>query len=135
MEPFTALGLGLLDRIIALHQLRRRVRVRVHRAALLTNPPVDCYFVNVTNFSSKREIFVTHVWFATMPSIQVDNPARPLPKRLALDEPWETVAPVASIPADPEHARRLARVRLSTGAVVKSRPGKNIPPYGSIPGG
>lgn len=136
MEPFTALGFWLLDRLAAREQRRRRVQVRVHRADAFTDGgKVDCYFVNVTNLSPQREIVVTHVWFETTPPVHVLNPQRPLPKRLALDEPWETFAPVAAVPGDPERVLYLARVRLSTRAVIKSRPAKNVPPYGTIPGG
>ena len=127
----------VLDRVVARQQRRRKVRVAVHGAdALLTSGGrLPCYFVNVTNLSHEREVVVTHVWFETTPPVHVANPERPLPKRLGLDEPWETWAPVADVPGEPEDVFRLARVQLSTDDVLKSRPRENVPPYGAVPGG
>jgi hypothetical protein len=117
-----------LDVARMFHQARRRVRVRVHQAYFSGAPPQH-YFVSVTNLSAQREVVITHVWF-TGPDLHVTNPDRPLPRRLALDEPWETWAPVHQVGPDGE---TRARVRLSTGKVVKSRKG-SPPPIGSVPG-
>ena len=115
----------------------RRVRFTVHRAFFLA-VGVECYFLNVTNVSSTKEVEITHLYFQDsnnrqIPVIQKD---RPLPKRLKPDETWETWIRVELIPqslrTDPY---RRARLRLSTGKVIKSRINKNVPQMGEVPGG
>ena len=115
------------------HQWRREVRVLVHRAFFQPGPPWY-YFVKVTNLSPRREIEITHIWFDTNPRVDILNLVRPLPARLALDETFETWVPVQAVP-DVAHVARLARVRLSTGKVVKSRLNKDVPPVGFVAGG
>jgi hypothetical protein len=56
---------------------------------------------------------------------------RTLPKRLEPDESWETWFPV---PATEQEAYRLARIRLSSHKVVKSKQAENVPLYGAVPG-
>jgi hypothetical protein len=123
-----ALAGKALDVVTTLNQLRRRVRVRVHRA-YFSGSLTEHYFINLTNLSAKRDVVVTHIWFSD-PAFHVINPARPLPRRLTLDETWETWVPVALI-GDGGETR--ARVRLSNGKVVRSRRGRP-PPFGSVPG-
>ena len=53
----------ILDAILPAFFNRRRLRVRVHRAFLETGE--ECFFVNLTNRSSKRDLKVTHVWVQT----------------------------------------------------------------------
>ena len=114
---------------------RRQLRVFVQRAAFATTGR-SCYFVNVTNTSHQREIEVTHVWFDVEPVQHAMPPDRPLPKRLRLDETWETWVETDRLPADlHERAFTLARARLSTGAVVKSRQNPTVPSAGLVPGG
>jgi len=108
------------------------VRVLVHRA-YFTGSSVPHYFVKVTNLSPQREIEVTHIWFDTTPPVHLLNPERPLPARLRLDETYETWIPTAAVPApEPES---LARVKLSSGKVIKSRLNAHVPPFGGVAGG
>jgi hypothetical protein len=112
----------------------RRARVLVHRAFFVGGSE-PYFFVNVTNLSQKRDVVVTHVWFDTSPATNVLNPERPLPKRLTLDEPWETWIPVSSLSGrSDEEVFKLARVKLSNGKVVKSKENKNVHSIGSVPG-
>ena len=91
------------------------------------------FFIWVTNLSSKREVEITHIWFQTNPRKDVLNPERPLPKRLQLDERWETWIPVADVPTEDDLERKV-RVQLSNGKVVKSRLNKDVPPTGHVAG-
>jgi hypothetical protein len=121
-----------------LNQLRRRLKVLVHRA-YFTSPvmrdraPGEQLFIKVTNTSPKREVEATHVWIATDPQIPVLNPSRPLPKRLKLDETYETWIPLADLP-DVPNLERLVRVRLSSGKTVKGRKHKKVPQAGAVAG-
>lgn len=122
--------LGWLFKIV---NLVRHVRVRTHRAYL--PPNVDCYFINVTNLSPQRDAEITHVWMASDPEVHVLNLQRQLPRRLRPEESWETWIEVDRLPENVrETAHALARVRLSTGSVIKSKRNENVPPIGSIPG-
>jgi hypothetical protein len=116
---------------------RRSVRVWIHKAFPLgTRPAQLCYFVNVTNLSPARSVEITHVWFEHVPPVYFHNLARPLPKRLAPDESWETWVPVDEIPVDAlRDAFGAFRVQLSTGKVIPSRRRRSVPPFGAIPGG
>lgn len=125
--------LWLIDWLRARSQARRRVRVLVHRAVFLPRSP-EHFFIKITNLSSGRDVEVTHIWFATAQDVHVLNEARPLPARLRPDETLETWKPVAQVPSR-VGVERLVRVRLSTGAVVKSRLNKSIPPVGYVAGG
>ena len=114
---------------------RRRLRLMVHRAFF---PAIgrECFFVNVTNLSHNREIEITHIWFDCNPQIPALPLDRLLPKRLKPDEAWETWVEVNLIPAElRETAYTLARARLSTGKVIKSKKNTNVPHVGTIPGG
>jgi hypothetical protein len=97
--------------------------------------PEEYFFVNLTNRSSTRDLEVTHMWFQTDRQIQILQPERPLPVRLKPDQSWETWLPVAALPQTflPD-ALTLARARLSSGAVVTSKPNENVPDYGPVPG-
>ena|SRR5262249_35733759 len=124
----------ILDAILPAFFNRRRLSVRVHRAFFGTGE--ECFFVNLTNRSSKRDLEVTHVWFQTdRRQIQVLQAQRPLPVRLKPDQSWETWLPVTVLPeAFRPVALTLVRVRLSSGAVVMSNPNKNVPDYGAVAG-
>lgn len=114
---------------------RRKLRVLVHRGTFEAGGP-EHYFVNVTNLSADREVEVTHVWFQTDPVINVMQPDRPLPKRLKPDETWETWVCVDEFPIkDEERTFKLARVRMSTNAIVKSKKNRGVPSKGFVPGG
>lgn len=132
--PVSSAALFLVERARRAHQRRRRVRVLVHRAFLLSEqPPPECFFVNVTNLG-QRDVEVTHLWFDTKPPVYVLHAQRPLPVRLKPDQPWEAWVPLSDIPAGPERAMTLARVRLSNGKVIKSRPNRGVPDAGFVPG-
>lgn len=114
---------------------RRKLRVLIHRARFQTDSH-EYYFVNVTNLSNNREVEITHVWFETKPIVHVLRPDRPLPKRLKPDEPWETWISVDELSIkDDKQVYKLGRVRMSTGAIVKSQENRQVPSIGSVPGG
>jgi hypothetical protein len=114
---------------------RRRLRLTVHRAFFVATE-LECFFINATNLSRDREVELTHIWFDTQPSIPVLNPQRPLPRRLRPDETWETWLPVAALPNTlHDQVFTLARARLSTGSVIRSRENRNVPEAGTVPGG
>ena len=128
-------GLDLVRDVV---QNARRVRVRTH-GAVFAGSHDPCMFVNVVNVG-QRPITVTHVWFATEPPVHVVNDERRLPKALGPDEPWETWVPLAAFGAQLERSSeerllRSARVRLSTGRVLKATPNRDVPPVGAVPGG
>ena len=134
-----SLTLGVLGLMLS-RLVTRRVRVQVHRASFLDGGLIhgqECYFVTVTNLSLSREVEITHVWFHTPVSTHVLRSERPLPKRLKVDEAWTTWLPVDELPAELTEADvyKLARVRLSTGKVFKSKRNKGVPPFGAVPGG
>lgn len=108
--------------------------MRVHLAVFDTSQD-PCFFVNVTNLSRDREIEITHVWFDCGSQVPVIREERPLPKRLKPDEAWETWLHRSEIPGDRlGDAGELARVRLSTGAIIKSKPSASVPARGHVPG-
>jgi len=125
----------VLDRLLALIQGWRRVRVLVHQQVggvpvvdLATGIPVVC--IKVTNLSPQREVQIEHVWYQGTPQVAL---LAGLPARLRLDETWEECIPtdrVAHIP-EVEHA---GRVRLSNGKIIRSRPNRNLPPVGRVAG-
>jgi hypothetical protein len=124
----------VLSRIVT-----RRIHVKVHRA-IFFNDSVDgpeCYFVNVTNVSLNREVEITHVWFDCPTKLHVLCRERPLPKRLKADETWETWIGVNELPHSltDDDVYKLARVRLSTGKVFRSRQNEGVPSFGIVPGG
>jgi hypothetical protein len=114
---------------------RRRVRLLVHKAHFIESGR-ECYFINLTNLSLDRDIEVTHIWIDTTPQVHVLQPDRPLPKRLRPDETWETWVEVRLIPKNAgEKVYGLARARLSTSTVIKSKKNVSVPPLGEVPGG
>jgi hypothetical protein len=125
--------LWLVNELTGGYLNRRRVRVQVHTAYFRNGNPTPYCFVNVTNTSSRRDVEVTHVWFATNPPVHILNPYRPLPVRLHYDEPWETWIEVARLP-DVPGVSRLGRVRLSSDDTVHSRPNRNVPSEGFVAG-
>jgi hypothetical protein len=128
-----SLGLKVLDYGRGVHQQRRRVRVRVHLAYFAASE-VPYLFVNVVNLSSGRDVEVTHVWFEIEPRVDVLLAERPLPVRLRPDESWEAWVKAAKVMSVPNPETR-ARVRLSSGRVIKSRRNRDVPPTGFVPGG
>jgi hypothetical protein len=131
--PLESLVLWLLDRLRGWQQGRRKVRVLVHPAVFRGNP-TPYYFVNVTNLSRDREVEVTHVWFDVDPPAHVLRAERPLPVRLRGDESWETWIEFAKV-AHRSNPETLARVRLSSGKVIKSRANPDVPMEGYVPAG
>lgn len=114
---------------------RIRCRLTVHYAHFAaTGTP--CYFVNLTNRSKNRDVEVTHVWFAADPDVHANPADRPLPKRLKPDESWGTWVEARTLPPHlGDRVFTLARARISTGEVLRSRKNRNVPSQGSIPGG
>jgi hypothetical protein len=138
MEPFSLLARAGFDLVRDGVQRARRVRVRTHGAVFAGSNDL-CVFVNVVNVG-QRPITLTHVWFATEPPVHVVNEERRLPRALGPDEPWETWVPLRAFAAQlealsEERLLRSARVRLSTGRVLKARPNRDVPPIGAVPGG
>ena len=113
---------------------RRRLRLTVHVAAF-DGAEARCFFVNATNLSRNRELEITHVWFDCQPPVAILQPKRPLPKRLGPDETWETWVEVGEVPSAAwDDVFELARARLSTGAVIKSKKNRTVPIQGNVPG-
>lgn len=146
MEPLATIAsaLRLLGAARDLSQRRRKVRLTVHRAyhqpgiamdwgaGVVALPDEEHYFVTVTNASHDRAIEVTHVWFATEPSVPIVDAA--LPKRLEYDSRWGTSIPVAKVPGNPDDVVWLARCSvLPDDKVIRSRPRRNVPPIGTVP--
>jgi hypothetical protein len=124
----------ILEWLFKIIGLRQAVRVLCHRAVLLSQRR-ECYFINVTNLSLQREAEVTHVWMECGREIPVLNPARRLPRRLKPEESWETWIEVESLPASfREDAFKRARVRLSSGRIIKSTKNESVPAAGYVPG-
>lgn len=67
----------------------RLLKLLVHKARFVNNE-TEYFFINATNLSPMREVEVTHIWFEGDGQIAVLQDDRPLPKRLKLDETWET---------------------------------------------
>jgi len=130
MDTLTPI-LWLLNELTGGYLNRRRVRPQVHTAYVGNGNPTPYYFLNVTNRSGKRDVEVTHVWFATNPPVHILNPHRPLPVRLHYDEPRETCIEVARLP-DVPGMDRLGRARLSSGDTVHSTPNRNVPSQGFV---
>lgn len=94
----------------------------------------DEYFITITNASRDRDIVVTHVWIESDPPVHVHDPD--LPVRLRYSAPWETSVLAEDVPAAPEEVPWLARCQLSPDdKVIKSRPPRNVPPFGTVPRG
>jgi hypothetical protein len=125
--------LSLVNELTGGYLNRRRVRLQVHAAYVRNGNPTPYYFLSVTNKSSTRDVEVTHVWFATNPTVHILDPQRPLPVRLHHDEAWETCIEVARLP-DVPGMDRLGRVRLSSGDTVHSTPNRNGPSQGFVAG-
>jgi hypothetical protein len=112
------------------------VRVTVHLAVFEARPDAPAYFVNATNLFNDRDVEITHVWFEVTPRVDVVRSDRPLPVRLKPYESWETWQHVHTLPDAVRHnAFTLARVRLSTGAIVESIENVGVPGRGFVPGG
>jgi hypothetical protein len=113
------------------------VSVLVHLALFITGPKsadkAPYYFVKVTNLSQTRDIEITHVWFEADPPVHLVIPERPLPARLRPAETWEGWVDTAAL-AHASNVEEAARVRLSNGRTVKSRPNENVPPIGYVAG-
>lgn len=124
--------LWFLDRLRGWQQNRRKVRVLVH-AAFFQGSRIPYYFVNVTNLSRDRDVEVTHVWFDVQPPLPLVLSQRPLPIRLRPDESWETWVEAGKL-VNSTNPETLARVRLSTSQIVKSRANREVLVPGFVPG-
>jgi hypothetical protein len=130
-------GRALFDIGRDLSQRRRRVRVRTHEAVFEGSTEL-CIMINVVNLG-QRPITVTHVWLGGERELHLRNPRRPLPRRLEPDEPWETWSPLSEFGSllrnlDSDEILRSARVKLSTGHVIKAKPSRDVPVAGAVPG-
>ena len=105
----------------------------VHQAFFVGNR-VPFLFINVVNLSRDRDVELTHVWFDVEPSVHVVLADRALPVRLRPDESWEAWTEWGKL-AEYAHPETRARVRLSTGKVIKSRMNPSVPPMAFVPGG
>ena len=111
-----------------------RVSFKIHRAVL--ESVGECYFFTVINRSRNRDIVLTHVWVESRPEVHIIQPARPLPRRLSPDEPWETWVSVSALPADAkDDVYTLGRAKLSSGKVLKSIRDRDVPAVRFVPGG
>jgi hypothetical protein len=93
-------------------------------------------FVNVTNLSETVDREVTRIWVEADPKIYVENPRRPLPKRLKPQETWETWIDLWQLPRGLiyDDLPTLVRARLSIGEVLGGVRNESIPDSGWIPG-
>lgn len=112
------------------------VNVACHIARFAGHPE-PALFINLTNMSQTDVFVVTHIWIEAEQEAHVFNPHRPLPKRLEGQETWETWIWLRELgsPASLDELLVSARVRLSNGAVLASRPNRNVPHQGVVPGG
>jgi hypothetical protein len=95
-----------------------------------------CQFVRVTNRSINRKAVLTHVWFELGVEVPVLNDERPMPYVLPPEEVWETWLRLELIPEPLRiSAATLARVRLSDGTVLWSKPTKHVSEAGFVAGG
>lgn len=114
--------------------MTRSIRVRVHRAFLVSNPAqVHYYFINVLNTSNAAEVEVAHVWYEGSRRVDIIQPQRPLPRLLPPNQSWETWVKVTDIPDDPDLFGNF-RVRLSTDEVFESEERRNVQGAGFVPG-
>jgi hypothetical protein len=134
MDGLSAVGLKLTDWLAGAFRGLRRVTARAHHGVISTTNQ-RCVFVNVTNLSRDRDVEVTHVWFETRPEIQVLNSERPLPRRLAPDQTWETWLPLEAVP-EKQRSKilTLGRVRLSSGKTLSTVENRKVPRAGHVPG-
>jgi hypothetical protein len=127
-------ALVLLHWAWAIFNDRPRVRVTVRRTHIPTEGQ-DLFFVNTWNQTRRRDLEVTHVWFDCGRPIPVTQPAGELPRKLKRGQSCETWINVNEIPSDfRDHAYGLARVRLTTGAIIKSVGNENVPGSGNALG-
>lgn len=124
----------IIDWIWKIFDNQRRVRFTVHRAFFGNGK--ECLFFNVTNLSKDRNIVVTHIWIEATHQISVMQKDRPLPKRLEPDETWETWIEIRQLPEMIlNNPFKTARLRLSSGRVIKSKENIGVPAQGVVPGG
>ncbi len=134
MEGLSAVGFKVVDLLASVFGGLRRVRVQAHHGVMLTTGE-PCIFLNVTNLSRNRFVEITHITFETRPPISVVTLERPLPRRLAPDESWETWLPLAAVDTNYRgEILTLGRVRLSSGRTIPTHEGKEVPNAGQVPG-
>lgn len=122
----------VLDYVRAEFERAGLIALTVHVAYPGLQPP-SCYFVRVVNHSPSSSVELKDVWFESTPKTSVLNPERPMPSSLGPGAMWETWIPVSDVPTpDARAAFKQARVRLSTGQVIKSR--GETPPSDLAPG-
>jgi hypothetical protein len=115
--------------------LARSVEVESHVGSF-PDRGLNCQFVRVTNCSINRKAVLTHVWFELGVEVPVLNGERPMPHVLPPEEVWETWLSLEEIP-EPlrKSAATLARVRLSDGTVLTSKPTRHVSKAGFVAGG
>jgi len=126
--------LVLLHWTWAIFDDRPRVRVTVRRTHIPSKRQ-DFFFINAWNQSRRRDLEITHVWFDCGRPIPVTQPPAELPRKLKRGQSCETWINVNEIPSDfRDHVYTLARVRLTTGAIIKSAGNEDVPGSGNVPG-
>jgi hypothetical protein len=104
---------------------RRALKVTVRRGWLWGDDERACYSVLVQNPLSRPNAEVRDVYFETSKRLSVlDRPVR-----LAPGGHWEMAVPAGSIPAASDDVRRLVKVELSDGTVIRSEPGGDVEPH------
>lgn len=98
------------------------VRLLTH-IATLPETGQQALFINVANMSTTHDCVITHIWIEDRPKLYIEQPRRPLPKRLKPRRGWQTWIAVKEIPKLLLMANiyELVRLQLSTGAVIHSR--------------
>lgn len=127
--------------VVTLFMHFRRPRVRVHIAQDLNRGTGQLtgerkVFINVANLGG-RPATITHTWIRPRATPRDLDPERRLPKTLQPSESWEISTPLSRFPdpSDEDGAMRSVVVRLTSGKELRSKPNRNVPPYGWMPGG
>jgi hypothetical protein len=115
----------LLERVVRRVRGHGGVEVTVRQGWLWGEDEQKCYSVLVQNPLSSPTVHVSRVYFGTEPRLSVLEH----PVRLGPGGHWEIAVPANTIPAASEDVRRLVKTELSDGAVVESRPGRDVEPH------
>lgn len=125
----------VFGKLISCFKFLRKVEVTSH-SGVLESSGCYCQFIKVTNLSKTRKVVLTEVWFQlNTKRTPVVNNARPMPIVLQPEEQWETWIELSDIPSGFHNAAaKLARVKLSDGKVLESKPTKNVSDRGFVAG-
>jgi hypothetical protein len=114
--------------------LARFVDVESHPGSI-PDRGINCQFVRITNRSINRKVVVSEVWFEFGIRIPVMNSERLMPRVILSEEVWETWIPLDVIPESFRlSASTLAKVRLSDGTIISSKPTQNLSVAGFVAG-